>query len=292
MTKGKSIALAVLVLATAAALSMALPACGGGSDGDEGAALTGTAAERAGEILGHAPIGVANEIVDRGYTIVANDADYRPQSSVDEATGELIGFDVDVAKKVGQILGLEVRFKNPDWEAVPAGLDQGRYDASIGSMPRNEERDSVVDFSKPYYYAPGQVFVKEGGPQIAGVDDLAGRTVGVGVATTYYDFLKKHSTAVVKTYGTEADAFADLLNDDLDYVMAASLTGQKAIRAGRAIETSGTPLSYERLCFAVKNGEADWLALLDHAIATMREDGSLTAMSERWFDGADLTAMQ
>jgi polar amino acid transport system substrate-binding protein len=296
MRKGKWFILAAVVLAVF--MAMTALAASGGDDGDEGTTtdegseLTGSAAERAAEILGREPSGLAKTIVDRGTVIVANDANYAPQSSIDEATGELVGFDVDVALKMGEVLGLEVQFENPAWETIPAGLNQGRFDVSIGSMTRTEERDKQVDFTEPYYYTSGQVFVKEGGPQISGVEDLAGKTVGVGAATTYYDFLKAESDADVKTYTTDADTFPDLRNGNLDFVMTAGPTGQQAILEGQAFEFSGTPLYYEDLCFAVGEGETDWVELLDYAVAQMHEDGSLTEMSKKWYNGLDLTVRE
>ena len=58
--------------------------------------------------------------------------------------------------------------------------------------PITPEKDEVVDFTAPYYFASAQAFVKEGGPQIESVADLAGKKVGVGLATTYYDFLRRN----------------------------------------------------------------------------------------------------
>jgi len=293
MSKGKWFILGTVVLLAVVAM-LAFAACGDDTEepAAEDTALSGTAAERAAEILGREPTGLAKEIVDRGTVIVANDANYAPQSSIDEATGELVGFDVDVANKMGEILGLTVEFENPAWETIPAGLNQGRFDVSIGSMTRTEERDKTVDFTEPYYYTSGQVFVKEGGTQIAGVEDLAGSTVGVGAATTYYDYLKANSDAKVVTYTTDADSFPDLRNGNIDFVMTAGPTGQQAILEGQPFEFSGTPLYYEDLCFAVAEGETDWVQLLDYAIAKMHEDGSLTEMSKTWYNGLDLTVQE
>ncbi len=293
MSKGKWFILGTVVLLAVVAM-MAFAACGDEAEepAAEETALSGTAAERAAEILGREPTGLALKIVERGTVIVANDANYAPQSSIDEATGELVGFDVDVALKMGEILGLTVEFENPAWETIPAALNQGRYDVSIGSMTITEERDKTLDFTQPYYFTSGQVFVKEGGMQIAGVEDLAGMTVGVGAATTYYDFLNSESEAEVKTYTTDADAFPDLRNGNLDFVMTAGPTGQQAILEGQAFEFSGTPLYYEDLAFAVGEGETDWVALLDYAIAQMHEDGSLTEMSKLWYNGLDLTVRE
>lgn len=293
MRKGKTYILMTVLLLAAIALVGAVAACGGDDAEEPSAEETSAPADMTpADILGHEPTGLAKVIVDRGSVIVANDANYAPQSSVDQATGELVGFDVDVAKRMGEILGLEVQFENPAWETIPAGLNQGRFDVSIGSMTVTPERAKALDFTDPYYFTSGQVFVLEGGTQITGIEDLAGKTVGVGAATTYYDFLKKDGRAIVKTYTTDADTFPDLRNGNLDFVMTAGPTGQQAISQGQPFEFSGQPLYYEDLAFAIKKGEEDWLALLNHAVKTMHEDGSLTEMSKTWYNGLDLTVKE
>ena len=296
MRKGKTYILAAVLLIAIVAIAGFAAACGSSSSSSSSSASATAAAtspmDIATKVLGHAPTGLAATIVNRGSVIVANDANYPPQSSVDQATGKLVGFDVDVANKMGELLGLTVDFKNPAWETIPAGLQQGKYDVSIGSMTITPERQKVLAFTDPYYYTSGQIFVKKGGQQITGVADLAGKKVGVGAATTYYDYLKKNTKAVVKTYTTDADAFPDLANGNLDFVMTAGPTGQQAILSGQPFEFSGKPLYYEDLAMALKLGEADWLALLNYTVQTMHSDGSLTAMSKQWYNGMDLTVKQ
>jgi len=304
MTKGKTYILAAVLLIAIVAIAGVAAACGssGGSSStaSASAAASGPMAT-ATKVLGHAPTGLAATIVDRGSVIVANDANYPPQSSIDKATGKMVGFDVDAANKMGELLGLTVDFKNPAWETIPAGLQQGRFDVSIGSMTITPQRKKALAFTDPYYYTSGQVFVKKGGTQITGIADLANKKVGVGAATTYYDFLKDPKNypnngsagmADVKTYQTDADAFPDLANGNLDFVMTAGPTGQQAILNGQPFEFSGKPLYYEDLAFALKLDEADWLALLNYSVQTMHSDGSLTAMSKKWYNGMDLTVRQ
>ena len=302
MHKGKTFILAAVLLIAIVALMGTVAACGGDDTTTEPSPAATSAADIAQQILGKAPTGLAATIINRGSVIVANDANYAPQSSVDQATGDLVGFDVDVAKKMGEMLGLEVQFENPAWETIPTAISQGKYDVSIGSMTSAIDgkqtsseivaRLKVLDFTAPYYYTSGQVFVKKGGPQISGAADLAGKKVGVGAGTTYYTWLKENTTADVKTYTTDADTFPDLRNGNLDFVMTAGPTGQQAISQGQPFEFSGQPLYYEDLSMAVKKGETDWLALLNNAVKTMHDDGSLTAMSEKWYNGLDLTVQQ
>ena len=65
---------------------------------------------------------------------MANDPNYAPQSYIDKTTKELVGFDVDTALGMASILGLKAVWKHPDWNTIPAGLQAGLYDVSIGSM--------------------------------------------------------------------------------------------------------------------------------------------------------------
>ena len=298
MRKHKTfIVVAVFLIAIVGMMGLAI-GCGGGDTPEESAspssepAISGSAMERATAILGHEPTGLALDIVTKGEVVVANDSNYAPQSSVDPVTKEVVGFDVDVAKGMAEILGLGIKWEHPAWETIPGGLNNGRYDVSIGSMTITPERQQTLNFSDPYYYTSGQVFVKKGGTQITGVADLAGKKVGVGAATTYYDYLKKESEAVVKTYTTDADTFPDLLNGNIDFVMTAGPTGQQAILEGKAMEFSGKPLYYEDLAMAVKKGETDWTALLSYTVQQMHENGALTEMSKAWYNGIDLSVKQ
>jgi polar amino acid transport system substrate-binding protein len=296
MRKGKTYILAAVLLVAIVAFAGVLVACGGDDGTTEASSSPSpqatSAADIAQQILGKAPSGLAAAIVERGSVLVSTDANYAPQSSVNKETGELEGFDIDVALAMGEALGLEIEFKKVQWETVIPGLQTGKWDVSIGSMTITPEREKTVDFTEPYYYTSGQIFVKKGGPQIASVDDLAGKTVGVGAATTYYDFLKKESTADVKTYPTDADAFPDLRNGNLDFVMTAGPTGQQAILEGQPFDFSGAPLYYEDLAFAMNQGEGDWVAMLNYAVAKMHEDGTLTELSKKWYNGLDLTVKE
>jgi len=309
MRKGKTyIVVGVLLVALVGIMGLAI-GCGSSSSSSSSSSasassggLTGSAAERAQTILGHAPTGLAKKIVDRGTILVANDPNYAPLSYIDKTTKKLVGFDVDTAVGMATMLGLKPVWKHPNWDSIPPGLQAGLYDVSIGSMTSaidGQQTDPIivyrlkyVDFTPFYYTSTGQVFVKKGGPQITGPADLAGKKVGVGDATTYYNWLKANTTADVRGYKTDLDAVPDLLNGNLDFWMTAGNVGQQAILEGKPIEFSGKPLYYEDLSMAVKKGETDLLSLLSYTVAQMHKDGQLSAMSKKWFNGLDVTVKQ
>lgn len=78
----------------------------------------------------------------------------------------------------------------------------------------------------------------------------------------------------------------------LEFVVISGATGQQAILSGEPFEFSGKPVYVEALGFAIRRRQPDWLTLLDYSIARMHEDGSLAAMSKKWYFGMDLSVRQ
>jgi ABC-type amino acid transport substrate-binding protein len=269
---------AAAALATVAGSAVALGACSLIPGASSSPTPQGNTIER---ILGHAPKGVAAKIARTGQIVVANDAHYPPQSY--EEDGELVGFDVDVARKVAELLGVQPKFVHPAWAAVPAGLKAGRFDVSIGSMTRTGDHKKQVGMADPYYYAQSQVVVSKGSPPLTTVDSLKGQRIGAGAATTYETFLQAVGGVQIATYDSATGALRALVKGRLDGVMTADITGQRAIDNGRPVELSGQAFYYEAMCFATRKGEADLLALLDYTVKKMRADGSLTAMAKEWY---------
>jgi polar amino acid transport system substrate-binding protein len=289
MTHGKTAKTVIAIVGVALAIMLLASSCGSNSTSPK--ASTSSAISTAEQILGHAPTGLAKTIVDKGYVIVADDANYAPQSILLK-NGTLVGFDVDVAKKVASILGLQVKFVNPAWDSIPTGLQVGRFDVSIGSMSPTPERRKSVDFANPYALSAAVIMTKAGTPGLDTVASLAGKKIGTGAATSYYYWLQKNTDAIIKSYTSSIDTFPDLQNGRLDGVMTAAPSAQAAIAAGKPFQITGKPFLYEDICFAIKKGEPDWLALLNYTVAQMHSDGSLTAMSQHWYNGLDVTVKQ
>jgi ABC-type amino acid transport substrate-binding protein len=250
-----------------------------------------TADKKLATILGHQPTGLAADIAASGKLVIANDENYPPQSFTDPKTKKVVGFDVDVGKRVCEILGLTPVFKQVVFETIPQGLKNGRFQLSIGSMPVTPEFAKVVDFTQPYAYAEGQMLVKAGGPSIAKVRDLTGLTVGVGADAMFFDFLMKYSPKVtVVAFPTDAEMLAALRKGQIDAAMTDALSASQDVIVYKKLQKSGPPLVFEPLAFAVDKNQADLVALLNYAIDTMHKDGSLTTLSQRWYGGMDLTA--
>jgi polar amino acid transport system substrate-binding protein len=102
------------------------------------------AAEPAGE-----DTGLLGVIQQRGTLVVGTSADYPPYESID-ASGNFVGFDMDLVRAVGEKLGVEVEIQDMPFDTLIAAVQEGKIDAVIAAMQATAERDKMVDFTIPY----------------------------------------------------------------------------------------------------------------------------------------------
>jgi polar amino acid transport system substrate-binding protein len=253
-------------------------------------------------------VDLLDQVMEAGKLLVSTDPNYAPQSFLNDA-GELDGFDVDVAKEVAERLGVELEFVTPDWDMITPGGWAARWDLSIGSMTPTEERSEVLWFTDPYYYTPAVVAVHKDNTDIQSVDDISGKALGLGTATTYEAWLLDTLSIMggeimydppadvdVRPYTTDSEAIQDLALGDgvrLDAVMSAQPTIQEAMNNGVPLKYVGTPAFYEPLVFALdkSRGPSDKMVeALNEILAEMRADGTLTELSLTWY-GVDITTL-
>jgi polar amino acid transport system substrate-binding protein len=254
------------------------------------------------------PKDLLDEIMEAGKLVVSTDPNYAPQSFLNDA-GELDGFDVDSAKEIAKRLGVELEFVTPDWDLITAGGWAGRWDLSIGSMTPTDERSEVLWFTDAYYYTPAVVAVHKDNTDITSVEDLTGKTLGLGTATTYEAWFDGSLSILggdiaydspdgveVKPYTTDSEAIQDLALGDgvrLDAVMSAQPTIEEAISSGVGLKIIGTPAFYEPLVFALdkSRGPSDkFVEKLNEILAEMHADGTLSELSISWY-GFDITTL-
>ena len=288
--------------------ALLLAACTSTGSGSPSASASGSASSSGGEASfcdGASGDDLLATICEEGKIQVSTDPNYAPQSFLkDDGTFE--GFDIDVANEIGARLGVEVEFVTPSFDLVQAGGWNGQWDVSVGSITITEARKGVLDFTEPYYYTPAQLAAStESG--ITTVDGFAGQKICVGAATTYLDWINGDlalgdgSSSAPVPEGVEAVALeTDALcaeaiaagRDEFTGWLSSSTTVQQAINDDVPIVTVGDPVFFEPLAVATdKSGPAheQLQAALDQIVADMHADGKLTELSEKWYDGLDLT---
>jgi polar amino acid transport system substrate-binding protein len=251
--------------------------------------------------------GLLDKVMTAGKIIMSTDPQYPPQSEL-TAEGNYEGFDIDVGTEIAKRLGVEIGFETPSWEVITAGSWAGRWDFSVGSMTITTPRQEVLDFSDPYYYTPAQMAASTASG-ITTLDGLAGKVVCTGAATTYFDWLEgtlDFGTESPQTAPPEGVTATTLETDrlcaeawragrtDFDGWLSSSTTVQAAIDDGLPLVAVGDPVFFEPLAVAFdKSGPdpSDMVTRVNEILAEMRADGTLKAMSEKWF-GKDLTEKQ
>ncbi|MFC3726560.1 transporter substrate-binding domain-containing protein [Neoaquamicrobium sediminum] len=254
---------------------------------------------------------VAGETLDRvtstGTLTMSSDPEYPPQSFLNDAN-EMDGFDVDVGKEIAKRLGVELKIVTPAWEVITAGGWAGRWDMSVGSMTPTASRAEVLSFPAVYYYTPAS-FAVHTDSSAATLADLDGKVIGTCGGCTYDAYLNKDlvidaegappfeyqvTAGEIRTYETDTNAFDDLRLGDgvrVDAVFSALPTIQEAIKNGYPMKVVGDPAFYEPLSVATDKGDAEFDAKIAEIVGAMHEDGTLTALSEKWY-GVDLTTAE
>ncbi|MGM0502854.1 MAG: transporter substrate-binding domain-containing protein, partial [Bacillota bacterium] len=119
-----------------------------------------------------------DQIQEEGKLTIGMSADYKPFEYTDD-DGEIVGFDVDIAKAIGDQLGIEVEFVDTAFDGLIPGLKSEKYDLIMSAMTITEERAKAVDFTDQYFNAGQVVAVMADNNDIKGPEDLEGKKVGV-----------------------------------------------------------------------------------------------------------------
>jgi polar amino acid transport system substrate-binding protein len=142
---------------------------------------------------------------------IGTEGAYPPFNFID-ASGELQGFDIEIAKALCDKMGVECTFVAQDWDGIIPALLANRYDAIFASMSITDERKEVVDFSRGYYTNSPSVFVAEGsGIADVSADDIAGKTLGAQSPPSRRPILEdNYGDATHRLYPTQEDVYLDL----------------------------------------------------------------------------------
>jgi cystine transport system substrate-binding protein len=226
----------------------------------------------------------------RGTLRIALEGTYPPFNFKDPKTGQLAGYDVDVAKIVCARLGVKPEFVTTEWAAILAGLGAGKYDVIISQVGITPRRQQAFDFSRPYTYSAPQLIVRRNeNTTYRSLADLKGRKVGVGQGSVFEQQVRAVPGIEVKSYPAAPENLQDLAFGRIDAALNDSLmvayllkNSQLPIRAGARVG------DVERMGIALRKGNPAFHAAVDKALDDARADGSLKQASLKWF-GVDAT---
>lgn len=228
------------------------------------------------------------KIQDAGVMVVGTEGTYSPNSYHDD-NGDLVGFDVEVAKAIGEHLGVEVEFFEAEWDSLFAAMDAGRVDTVINEVEYDEERALKYDFSDPYTYVRGALLVSEDNDDIKSFEDLDGKKAAQNLTSSWGRMAEEYGAELVSV---------DSVNQTMELIKSgradATLNAETAFgdymknhpdeKVKIVAYTDSTASSY----VPVIKGETELLDAINEALDEMRESGELAEISIKYF-GIDVT---
>lgn len=244
--------------------------------------LTACGGEKKGDLLAR--------IQEKGEIVVAMEGTWAPWTYVDE-NGDLVGYDVEVAKAIAEKLGVEAGFITGEWDGLLAGLDAGRYDIMANGVNVTPDRAEKYDFSVPYAYDRMAVIVKGDNDSITEMEDLSGKKTANTISSTYAETARSYGAEVTGVDDLAA-TFELLYSGRIDATLNAEVTYYDYMAQHPEADLKIACLAEEEDSVAIPMRKGDETKALreavDQALNELSEDGTLSRLAVKYF-GTDIS---
>lgn len=213
-------------------------------------------------------------------------ATYPPFESLD-ASSQIVGFDIDLAKALCKQMQADCTFTNHAFDSLIPSLKFRKYDAVISGMDITPERSKQVAFTDPYYANSAVVIAKKGA--FKSLDELKGKRIGMENGTTHQKYLQdKHPEIKTVSYDSYQNAIIDLKNGRLDGVFGDTAVVNEWLKTNPQLSTVGEHVTDPQyfgtgLGIAVRPDNKALLKKLNDALAAIKADGTYQKISQQWF---------
>jgi len=224
---------------------------------------------------------------------IGTEGAYPPFNMVNKS-GEVEGFDIDIAKALCKEMGMEPVFVVQDWDGLIPGLVAKKFDCIIASMSITDERKQKVDFTNKYYLTPARFVAKKGAGFTISKEGLKGKSVGVQRATIHENFVRDMlgDSVDIKAYATQDEANMDLVAGRVDLVIADAtvlLGGFINTDAGKGYEFIGPGYTDKKwfgdgIGIAIRKGDKELKEKFNKAILAIRANGVYKKINDKYFN--------
>ncbi|WP_300673114.1 transporter substrate-binding domain-containing protein [Desulfoluna sp.] len=207
-----------------------------------------------------------------------------------DKTGELIGFEIDVARELAKDMGVKAEFVPTNWSGIIPALLTGKFDVIIGGMGITPTRNLKVNFSEPYDFTGMSIVAhRKKADGLATVDDFNTKsvTIAVRLGTTAEMAAKRHMpNATFKLFENESQALQELYLGRVHAVVAsAPLPRFQALKyPNKLVAPLGESFTREPIGLAVRKGDHDALNYFNNWIRVKQADGFLAKTKRYWFE--------
>ena len=234
---------------------------------------------------------VVEQVIQRGVLRVGMST-FVPWAMKDK-TGKLIGFEIDVATRLAEDMGVKVEFVPTKWSGIIPALLTGKFDVIIGGMGILPSRNLKVNFTEPYdYTGMSMVASKKMAAGMMGLaafnapDVIIAARLGSTAVTAAKKYLPK---AEIRMFDDEAQAYQEVINGRAHAVVGSAPTPSfQAIKYPNKLflPIEGT-FTLEPIGFAVRKGDLDTLNFFNNWIGYVGAEGWLKERKTYWFETKD-----
>ncbi len=228
------------------------------------------------------------KIMDKGVLTVGTEGTYQPFTYHDESD-TLTGYDVEVAKAIGEKMGVKVEFSEITWEGLLASLDNGTVDLVLNQVGVTDERKEKYDFSDPYLYSYIALIVNKDHNDITSWDTSKGKKTSLNISSNY--------AAIAEEYEMDITA-SETFSKDIELLLAGRtdcVINNTIAFNDYLIQKPDTPIKIadvraeaDTVAAPIPKGNEDLVEAVNKAIKELRENGTLTKLSEQ-FLGKDFS---
>lgn len=221
-------------------------------------------------------------IKEAGVLRVGLEGNWQPFSF--EEGGEIVGYDVDVAKAIADHLGVELEVIPTPWDNLFLGLDADTIDLVINGVDVTEDRKKTYDFSDAYLYDKAVLIVMEDDSEITSFEDLEGKKTANSIGSTYMEIGESYG-ATVEGVETLDQTLEMLKNGQVDATINSDASFQDFMKvSGGPFKTVDETSTYMAIPF-VKGGDNDTLiAEVNATIKELHDSGKLKELSLKYFE--------
>jgi polar amino acid transport system substrate-binding protein len=214
-----------------------------------------------------------------------------------DKSGNFVGFEIDVARRIAENMGVKVEFIPTKWSGIIPALLTGKFDIIIGGMGIKPERNLKVNFSDPYYYTGMSLVAhKEKANGFKSLEDFNRPEVVLiaRMGTTAAAAVKKQMPkAQLRLFDDEAQGLQELLNGNGHaYVSEEPLPAFQALKhPDRLFMPVPEPFARGAIGFAIRKGDVDTLNFLNNWIRMVQDEGWIQERKHYWFETRDWASL-
>ncbi len=241
-------------------------------------------------IAAEAPKSTLEGILERKVLRVGMDVGYMP-FELPSKTGEIMGFDVDIAKHMAKSMGVELELVNTAWDGIIPALMTDKFDIIMSGMTVTPQRNLQINFAKPYITIGQSILLRDGlEDEITNYRDLnSDKYVIASKLGTTGDFAAKRylGNAELRLFETESDAALEVVQGRADaMVYDMPYNAVYASQNEGKVTHIAQPFTYEPLGWGIRKGNHDFTNWLDNYLAQIQGDGTYDRIYRKWFESS------